>query len=68
MMLATHPEVLRKVREEHDTIFGKDIDATLQTLEESPRKLEELTYSAAVLKEALRMFPIGFSMKQAKPG
>ncbi|KAI1768947.1 cytochrome P450 [Hypoxylon sp. FL1150] len=68
MMLATHPEILQKVREEHDAIFGKSVEATLQALEESPRKLEELTYSAAVLKEALRMFPIGFSMKQAKPG
>ncbi|KAI1773588.1 cytochrome P450 [Hypoxylon cercidicola] len=68
MMLATHPEVLQKVREEHDTVFGKDMETTLQTLEASPRKLEELTYSAAVLKEALRMFPIGFSVKQAKPG
>ncbi|OTA98335.1 hypothetical protein M426DRAFT_326038 [Hypoxylon sp. CI-4A] len=68
MMLATHPEILQKVREEHDRIFGKDIETTLQTLEESPRKLEEMTYSSAVLKEAMRMFPIGFSMKQAKPG
>ncbi|KAI0156745.1 cytochrome P450 [Hypoxylon sp. FL1284] len=68
MMLSTHPEVLQKVREEHDAVFGETVEATLQTLEASPRKLEELPYSTAVLKEALRMFPINFSVKQAKPG
>lgn len=68
MLLSKSPGVAQKMREEHDRVFGKDLETTLETLKESPMKLNELEYTTAVLKEALRLFPVGFGVKEAPAG
>jgi cytochrome P450 len=68
MLLSTHPEVLQKLREEHDRVFGKDLSETLSALEDSPSKLNDLEYTNSVIKESLRLFPVGFGVKNAPRG
>ncbi|KAK2788436.1 hypothetical protein FQN53_003582 [Emmonsiellopsis sp. PD_33] len=68
MLLSAHPEVMQKLREEHDQVFGKDPTTAQSTLRESPYKTNELLYTTAVIKEVLRLFPIGFVVRKAKTG
>lgn len=68
MLLSKHPEVLQKLRGEHDTVFGKNTTDTLSTLEANPSKLNDLEYTSAVIKEGLRLFPVGFGIRQAPAG
>ncbi|KAF2179691.1 cytochrome P450 [Zopfia rhizophila CBS 207.26] len=59
MLLSTHPEVVEKLRDEHDRVFTPGIDATYAMLQESPQKMSELEYTNNVIKETLRFFPVG---------
>ncbi|KAH8596814.1 cytochrome P450 [Bisporella sp. PMI_857] len=68
ILLSKNPEVMRKLRQEHNSVFGKDISETPTILGDSPNKLNDLEYTTAVIKEALRLFPVGFGVKQAPPG
>ncbi|KAI1374792.1 cytochrome P450 [Hypoxylon crocopeplum] len=68
ILLSKHLEVLQKLREEHDTVFGRDLATTLENLRGSPAKLNELEYTTGVLKETLRLFPVGFGSKEAPAG
>jgi cytochrome P450 len=58
-LLATHPEVLEKVREEHTRVFGKGFERTVELLHEQPSILNSLEYTTAVINETLRLFPVG---------
>lgn len=51
-LLADHPDVLTKVREEQYRIRDNDVDAPL-TLE----MVDSMTYTRAMVKEALRLLP-----------
>ena len=66
MLLSKHPDVLQKVRAEHDRVFDKDFDHTLELLQDAPHKISELEYTGAVIKETLRLFPVGFGVRQAE--
>jgi cytochrome P450 len=68
MLLSKAPEVVQKLREEHTRVFDKDFKKTIDIVLESPAKLEELEYTAAVIRETLRLFPVGFSLREAEPG
>ncbi|KAK3291336.1 cytochrome P450 [Chaetomium fimeti] len=68
MLLYSFPEVLQKVREEHDRVFGKDFDETLRILREDPGSINDLPYTTAVIQETLRMFPIGMVVRDPPPG
>ncbi|CAN9110826.1 unnamed protein product [Alternaria alternata] len=59
MMLSVHPEVVQKMREEHDRVFTPGIEATYEMLKTDPYRVNELTYTNHVVKEILRFFPIG---------
>ncbi|KXJ93660.1 cytochrome P450 [Microdochium bolleyi] len=67
LLLQAHPEILEKLRAEHDRVFGKDLDATVTKLLEDPALLNSLQYTTAVIHETLRLFPIGMVVRQAPP-
>lgn len=56
-ILSTNNEVLRKLRDEHDTVFGPASvgKEDIQILE-SPAILNKLYYTNAVIKETLRLY------------
>jgi cytochrome P450 len=68
MLLSKHPQVVQKLRDEHTAVFSPDFETTVAQLQEKPYKLNELTYTTAVIRETLRLFPVGFGPKQAAPG
>lgn len=50
-----HPEVLRELRSEHDSILGREWDNVPALLRDKPQLLQELPYTTAVIKETLRL-------------
>lgn len=67
MLLSTHLEVLRKLREEHDRAFDSDFERTFELLQENPSLIKSLHYTTTVIHETLRLFPIGMTARQAPP-
>ncbi|KAF7549105.1 hypothetical protein G7046_g8446 [Stylonectria norvegica] len=63
MLLGAFPEVLEKLREEHNRFFDKDFDKTVDQLRVDPSVIKELKYTTAVINETLRMFPIGMGVR-----
>jgi cytochrome P450 len=58
--LSQLPDVVQKMREEHDQVFGPDRHDTqgiYKQILEKPTKLLELKYTTQCLKETLRMYP-----------
>lgn len=49
------PETLKKLRDEHDQVFGTDTKKVSDLLRESPHLLSALPYTAGVVKETLRL-------------
>lgn len=68
MLLSKNPEVVQKVRDEHDAVFGRNTEEALEILESTPSKLNDLEYTTAVIKETLRLFPVGFGVRTAPAG
>lgn len=68
-LLSRHPEVLSKVRAEHDTIFGPDysIEHCSQAIAKNPSLLNQIPYTLAFIKEVLRLFPPAGSMREGGP-
>jgi cytochrome P450 len=65
MLLSAFPDTLQKLREEHDRIFDKDYNKTVEMLQEQPGLIKNLVYTTAVINETLRMFGAGFSVRTA---
>jgi len=62
-LLSTSPSALRRVRAEHNSVFGNSLDQTSSILTSNPHVLNQLPYTLAVIKEALRLFPAGSSTR-----
>ncbi|WQF84792.1 Putative cytochrome P450 [Colletotrichum destructivum] len=67
-ILSQHPEILAKVREEHNEVLGTDISRAAQQLKENPHLVNRVPYTTAVLKETLRMYPPTSTLRNGKPG
>jgi cytochrome P450 len=68
MLLSKHPEAVQKLREEHTRVFHANFTETIEILLDSPQKTSELEYTTAVIKETLRLFPVGFGVRKAELG
>ncbi|PKX89031.1 cytochrome P450 [Aspergillus novofumigatus IBT 16806] len=66
--LSKHPQVLHTLREEHTTLFGSDPSAAANLLRNDPSLVNNLPYTLAVIKEALRLWPpTGVSLRRGQP-
>lgn len=63
MLLQAFPEVLQKLREEHNRFFNQSFDKTVEELRKDPGIIKNLKYTTAVINETLRMFPIGLCVR-----
>ncbi|OJJ40146.1 hypothetical protein ASPWEDRAFT_33466 [Aspergillus wentii DTO 134E9] len=67
--LIKNPSMLQRVREEHDALFGKDPSNAAPMLQNDPNLVNNLPYTLAVIKEALRLWPpTGISLRSGRPG
>lgn len=66
-LLSTHPNALAQIRAEHDDLLGPELSAVPSMLKEQPQLTNNLPYTTAVIKEALRLFPPGGSSRAGKP-
>ncbi|KAL8698455.1 MAG: hypothetical protein Q9224_001841 [Gallowayella concinna] len=56
-VLATHRDILDRVRAEHNLVFGLDTREASALTAADPYLLNQLPYTVAVIKEVLRMYP-----------
>lgn len=66
--LYRHPEVLAKIRAEHDQVLGPDTSQTFARLTENPNLLSQLPYTSGVIKETLRLYPPAATARVGEPG
>lgn len=64
-LLHDNPRALAKVRDELELVFGPDIDGVVDQIARAPEILNRLTYTTAVIKETLRLFPPVGSVRQS---
>ncbi|KAI1816990.1 cytochrome P450 [Poronia punctata] len=59
-----HPEVVARLRAEHDDVFGRNLEACAGQIVENPSILNSLPYTNAVIKESMRLFPAAAGIRQ----
>jgi hypothetical protein len=67
-LLQTNPETLSKIRLEHDTVLGPNCGEATAKIKSSPHILNQLPYTAGVIKEVLRLFPPVGTVRQGQAG
>lgn len=67
-LLAQNPRCAARVRAELDAVLGPDLVASWSALRARPHLLNSLVYTAAAVRETLRLYPILGSMRAAAPG
>ncbi|KAF5722993.1 cytochrome P450 monooxygenase [Fusarium mundagurra] len=65
MLLSKTPDVVEKMHQEHIEQLGTSPQVTLLA---NPSMFRRLPYTEAVVKESLRLYPLGSDLKQAPPG
>lgn len=67
-LLSINPDALKKLVCELDDVFGPDADETASCISKQPQLLNRLSYTSAVIKEALRLYPPVSNTRIAGPG
>jgi cytochrome P450 len=67
-LLSQHPDALARLREEHDDVFGPNPTAAASMLTDQPHLVSRLSYTLAVIKETMRMFPPAGATRAGKSG
>ncbi|KAK6198956.1 hypothetical protein LQW54_010230 [Pestalotiopsis sp. IQ-011] len=65
--LPKRPDVLDRLRAEHDLVFGSDLGSVAEKVRQSPQLINSLPYTTAVAKEVMRMAPLAATVRQAPP-
>lgn len=63
--LAKHPDILARVRAEHDELIHPSRQETIRIMRENPTKLHELPLTTAVVKEVLRLYSPASTIRTA---
>jgi len=66
-LLSKHADVLEKVREEHNAVLGPNAKDAPETLISNPHLLNQLPYTLAAIKEALRLYPTVSAIRAGTP-
>lgn len=66
-LLFTHTDALERIRVEHDEVFGSDITKLPTLLNDRPHLINQLPYTIAVIKEAMRLFPPASGIRGGRP-
>ncbi|KAH9887136.1 cytochrome P450 monooxygenase [Xylariomycetidae sp. FL2044] len=69
LLLSQQPEVLSKLRAEHDDVFGKHVSTEdcVERIRAVPSIMNQIPYTLAVIKEVLRLFPPAGSLRDGRP-
>lgn len=68
-MLSRHPEKAARVREEHDRVLGPDSTNAATQFKTNPALVNQLPYTAAIMKETLRLWaPVTGGVRSSPPG
>ena len=67
-MLSKYPEVLRRVQDEHTSVFGSNPNEAGARLRENPSLINQLLYTLAVIKETMRMYAPSGAVRDGVPG
>ncbi|KAF2278104.1 cytochrome P450 [Westerdykella ornata] len=65
MLLSKEPGIISRLIDEHSRAFAPSIDETVSLLHSSPGRLADLELTTNVLKETLRLYPIGHTVRAA---
>ena len=63
-LLYANPTTLAHVRAEYDSIFGTNLAITSSLISDKPELLNQIPYTHAVIKEAMRLFPAASGIRQ----
>ena len=66
-LLFKHPDILARVRAEHDAVFGPNISQAGSLLISKSQLLNQLPYTVAAIKEALRIYPTVAALRVGQP-
>lgn len=67
-LLSKNPKTFEKLRTEHELVLGSDPAMAANIMSTNPQTLNQLPYTTAVVKEALRLFPPASSVRQGIDG
>ncbi|KAK4450502.1 cytochrome P450 [Podospora aff. communis PSN243] len=69
LLLSLHPAILTRLRKEHSSLFPPSLAETVSTITMNPAltSASSLPYTTAILQETLRLFPAGFTSREAPP-
>lgn len=63
-LLYSNPRTLAATRAEHDAVLGPDVAEAKARLSADPQLLNQMPYTIAVVREALRLFPVAATARQ----
>ncbi|KAM0376157.1 hypothetical protein ACHAPY_007480 [Fusarium culmorum] len=67
-LLCQYPDVVAKLRDEHDAVLGENAWAAANVIREDPQLMNQLPYTMAVLKESIRYHTNVGTMRRGEPG